>query len=590
MPPKNTTRKKSAKFSATSSTVEFNPKNPVYNVEASDGKNTKTKAKNGTGSQPKQLSPNDPLYDKEHVAKSKSDFARSVDNLRSGTAPNIPVSSGNEASGILRGKSNEQVAKQIQEEAGKAVVDVPISKQTGTKGLTNLLSKSAAIARAQDAAEPVTPQVVLNAAAAEKASGESTPQAVLNAVAAERKGESTPQAVLNEIAAERNGESTPQAVLNEVAADRAKAVAGFTLPFDNVDRYTDVWKMCSKVFEAFKGPAKDHTGTSLKVVEAGKKFNIVSLDNKKVYEDKSHVDTAILMSLFRYRDLVEQTSKKTFSQPADFFNELEANREYHARACVTLCPLNEDDLPKGLVESLKVADMDALDVKLFNENKKGKPFSVYEKAFLVVEMMVKMAEWELTWLGDALFQEKYITAIVTPDQNKDLPSHLRILSMATKDVKSMYPQSLTINYSMFYPLFLYPTGIPPKVGERTYPDGRVVPFYDTNEKGRELEDGWHRSESQKLKVGQSFYYKNSGEATWNNPIDTQNPELVLGTDGLPTAAVAQPAAEAVSPAAEAVSPAAQPVSPAAEPISPAAEPISPVELTANKVFTTGTSV
>jgi hypothetical protein len=136
---------------------------------------------------------------------------------------------------------------------------------------------------------------------------------------------------------------------------------------------------------------------------------------------------------------------------------------------------------------------------------------------------------------------------------------------------------------MFYPLFLYPTGIPPKAGERTYPDGRVVPFYDTNEKGRELEDGWHRSESQKFKPGESFYYKDSGEATWNNPIDTQNPELVLGTGGLPTAAAAQPAAQPVSPAAEAVSP-------AAEAVSPAAEAVSPVALTANKVFTTGTSV
>ena len=588
MPPKNTTRKKSAKFSSASSTVEYNPKNPVYNVEASDSKSTKTKVKNGTGSKPGQLSQNDPLYDKEHASKTRSDFTRTVDSVRSGTAPNMPTSSANTAAAALKGKSNEQVAKEIREESTKpapAVVQVPISKQSGTKGLTNLLVKSAAIAKAQDAAKPVPEPVTPNGL-----NGESTPQVVLNAAAA---GESTPQEVLNAAA----GESTPQVILNNVAAERAKSappVAAFTLPFDNVDRYTDVWKMCSKVFESFKGPAKDHTGTSLKVVEAGKKFNIVSLDNKKVYEDKSHVDTAILMSLFRYRDLVEQTSKKTFSQPTEFFNELEANREYHARACVTLCPLNEDDLPKGLVESLKVADMDALDVKLFNENKKGKPFSTYEKTFLVVEMMIKMAEWELSWLGDALFQEKYITAIVTPDQNKDLPSHLRILSMATKDVKSMYPQSLTVNYSMFYPLFLYPTGIPPKAGERTYPDGRVVPFYDTNEKGRELEDGWHRSESQQLKAGESFYYKNSGEATWSNPIDTPNPTLVLGTGGVPTGAREEStAAPPAPPASPVASPSASPVAspPAAlPPASPAAEPISPVALTANKVFTTGTSV
>jgi hypothetical protein len=465
MPPKNTTRKKSAKFSTTSSTVEYNPKNPSYNVEGSDSKTTKTKTKNGTGSQPRQLAESDPLYDKEHANKSKSDFARSVANLRSGTAPNIPVSSGNQVSAVSRGRSNEQVAKEIQGEynrSGPVVFHVPIDKRTNSKGISALYTKSAAIARAQDAAEPVTPQAVLNAAEP------ATPQEVLNAAAAQRNGESTPQEVLNAVAAERNGESTPQEVLNAFAAVPSPPVGGFTLPFDNVDRYTDIWKMCSKIFETFKGPAKDHTGTSLKVVEAGNKFNIVSLDNKKVFEDKSHVDTAMLMSLFRYRDLVEQTSKKTFNQAAEFFNELEANREYHARACITLCSLNEDDLPKGLIEALKVADMDALDVKLFEENKKGKPFSPYEKSFLVIQYAIKMAEWENKWLGDKLLLEKYVTAIITPDQSKDLPSHLRILARSVNnkadEVVSTYPQSLTMNYSMFYPFVLYPTGMDPKSG------------------------------------------------------------------------------------------------------------------------------
>ena len=46
----------------------------------------------------------------------------------------------------------------------------------------------------------------------------------------------------------------------------------FTLPLDNPDRYREVWNLCSELFEKFKGPAKDHTGTSLKIEESGDKL------------------------------------------------------------------------------------------------------------------------------------------------------------------------------------------------------------------------------------------------------------------------------------------------------------------------------
>ena len=340
----------------------------------------------------------------------------------------------------------------------------------------------------------------------------------------------------------------------------------FTLPLDNPDRYREVWNLCSELFETFKGPAKDHTGTSLKIEESGNKLKIVSLDKSSVFDQKDILEVAALMILFRYRDLLEQTSKKNFSTPAEFFNELEANREYHARAIVLLPSMTVDTVSKELALALKVSDMDALDRVLFEENNKGVPFAPYEKAFLVTHMMIKMAEWEKVWLGANLFKDKYMVAVVTAAQNKDLPSHLRLLANGVNNVKDQamnaYPQSFLMNYSMFYPFVLYPTGLPPNgeavkpvtapaaaaaaaaapaapvadslaagrvpVGTRKYANGREVPYYAENNTPdhRKLPDGWFSSTSSKINPDHEFFFKETGEATWQNPIDYPNPELV----------------------------------------------------------------
>jgi hypothetical protein len=174
-------------------------------------------------------------------------------------------------------------------------------------------------------------------------------------------------------------------------------------------------------------------------------------------------------------------------------------------------------------------------------------------------MMIKMAEWEKGWLGTKLFKDEYMVAVVTAAQNKDLPSHLRLLANGVNNVKDQamnaYPQSVLMNYSMFYPFVLYPTGLPPNgeavkpvtaapaapavatatvataripVGTRKYANGREVPYYAENntEARRKLPDGWFSSTSSKINPDHEFFFKETGEATWQNPIDYPNPELV----------------------------------------------------------------
>jgi hypothetical protein len=220
-----------------------------------------------------------------------------------------------------------------------------------------------------------------------------------------------------------------------------------------------------------------------------------------------------------------------------------------------------DTVSKDVALALKVSDMDAIDRVLFEENNKGVPFAPYEKAFLVTHMMIKMAEWEKAWLGANLFKDQYMVAVVTAAQNKDLPSHLRLLANGVNNVKEQamnaYPQSFLMNYSMFYPFVLYPTGLPPNgeavkpvtaatapaaaapvadslaagrvpVGTRKYANGREVPYYAENNTTdhRKLPDGWFSSTSSKINPDHEFFFKETGEATWQNPIDYPNPELV----------------------------------------------------------------
>ena len=280
------------------------------------------------------------------------------------------------------------------------------------------------------------------------------------------------------------------------------------------------------------------------------------------------MDTAHLLILFRYRDLLEQTSTINFDNISDFFNEIEANREYHARACIALCSINPTKIKSEMLLDLNVNNLDVLDRLLFTENTKNP----YETSFLVCQLMVKLAVWENEWLEKRLLKDEYMTAIMDKAVNINLPSHLRVLSRyaGVQDVetaRAMYPQSVLMNYSMFYPFNLYPTGKPPvapvvpvpvvpapvvpggpepggpePTGTRKYKDGREVPFWDTNDKGIKLKDNWRRSTSQKVKPNTPFYYKDSGSTTWNNPNEVTDPKLVSTDkkDSIPSSPIAGP--------------------------------------------------
>ena len=237
--------------------------------------------------------------------------------------------------------------------------------------------------------------------------------------------------------------------------------------------------MCKMELSKFKPIADQNKGSDLSVVEDTEspgKFTLKS-PTADVLKVLSPLEVLKQLNLFRYRDLLEATKTKEFSNNLDFFHEVEANREYHARACLALCCLEEGDVTVDDVKDLKVSNLEVMDRKVFEKNKSGKPFSPYELTFLVNPLMVTLAQWEVDaeWLGAELYQEKYTNAILT---DKNFPAHLILLSKyvenAKETVMKKYPESLLMNYAYFYPLILTPTGDEPAATKTTEPEDESV--------------------------------------------------------------------------------------------------------------------
>ena len=236
------------------------------------------------------------------------------------------------------------------------------------------------------------------------------------------------------------------------------------MPFDNCGQYADLWKICSSYLEEFE--AIDTL--NVKVIESksnNQKYSLIKTDNTTVLDELSAIHVSAILVLLRYRNIVRELSNKNFKMVSDFFHELESNREYHARQVYVLSKANKHELEptlKPYVLSFKPIDLEQLDKILFEENAKLNE-TPYECIWLLNHMMIHLATFEIknfpTW-----FKEDYLAAIVA-DNVSNLPSNVRLLSRITERKKEkileLYPSSILMCYSHFYPIHLYHTGVPP---------------------------------------------------------------------------------------------------------------------------------
>ena len=236
------------------------------------------------------------------------------------------------------------------------------------------------------------------------------------------------------------------------------------LPFDNCGQYTDLWKICSKYLEDFEAIET----LNVKVIESKgsvEKFSIIKSDDTIINDELSPIDVSALMVLLRYKNIVKELSNKTFTMVSDFFHELESNREYHARQLYVISKTNKQQMEpilKPFILSLKPTDLEPLDKILYKEHIELNE-TPYESIWLLNHLMIHLATYEVKKFP-SLFKEDYLTAIVS-DNISNLPSNVRLLSRITERKKEkileLYPSSILMCYSHFYPIHLYHTGNPP---------------------------------------------------------------------------------------------------------------------------------
>lgn len=193
-------------------------------------------------------------------------------------------------------------------------------------------------------------------------------------------------------------------------------------------------------------------------------YSVKNSNDSLVAGEVDVVGAATLKILDRYRQLVESYKTKKFDNVADFFHQIESNREYHARQIVRLNVLEEKgqtvEITKEDLEKPTLAGLEAIDTYIYEENKKD-PSGIYDDIASVNITMIELGKWEVE---NDILNKQTIEDIVSKDVS-ELPSHIRMLSRVVKEtdgsVTDLYPHTVLMNYSHFYPVVLYHTGRAP---------------------------------------------------------------------------------------------------------------------------------
>jgi len=254
--------------------------------------------------------------------------------------------------------------------------------------------------------------------------------------------------------------ATP-AVQTGAPAQRIKM--GVKLPFENTEYYSDKWSASlTRLNDMIK--FKDKDGSLRSVVKgSGDKVVTIKSVNEELYKDIPPGVAAGLLFLFRYRDNVKKISEDSKLVGVEFFNKLEQNREYHARALIRLSMIPPDTITGEIILPLKVMNLKVLDSIVYENNRSQIVLKYHEMSFVVIQLMIKMAEFEVNWLKAALFTSQRLTNLGTNPNG--YPTHLQNIALETGSDKGVlintYAQSLAMDYIMFYPTILYPTGAAP---------------------------------------------------------------------------------------------------------------------------------
>jgi hypothetical protein len=311
-------------------------------------------------------------------------------------------------------------------------------------------------------AKPATPAAAPATAtpAAAPATATPAPATVTPATATATPATATPATATPATATPAPATATPA---TQTGAPAQRIKMGLKLPFENTEYYSDKWSASlTRLNDMIK--FKDKDGSLLSVVKgSGDKVVTIKSVNEELYKDIAPGVAAGLLFLFRYRDNVKKISEDSKLVGVEFFNKLEQNREYHARALIRLSMIPPDTITGEIILPLKVMNLKVLDSIVYENNRSQIVLKYHEMSFVVIQLMIKMAEFEVNWLKAALFTSQRLTNLGTNPNG--YPTHLQNIALETGSDKGVlintYAQSLAMDYIMFYPTILYPTGAPP---------------------------------------------------------------------------------------------------------------------------------
>lgn len=227
-------------------------------------------------------------------------------------------------------------------------------------------------------------------------------------------------------------------------------ILGSVFEARNIHIISEPWVKLSKILSTFQT-----LSTNIKIKEENETYSISEL------KGLNKIDACALKILDRYKLQVEKYKKEDFTKDlSDFFHQIESNREYHARQLVFLYMNSPEDINKKDLEETTLEGLKQIDLYLHAMN--AFITDVYSKIWLVNATMIELGKWEVK---EHILKPDYVSQVTSGDVT-NLPSHIRMVSRIIKETKGtlakLYPETVLMNYSYFYPVTLYHTGKDPE--------------------------------------------------------------------------------------------------------------------------------
>jgi hypothetical protein len=238
---------------------------------------------------------------------------------------------------------------------------------------------------------------------------------------------------------------------------------------------------------------------------------LISNRDPSMKNNKKEIVLVSTVLLLEYINILNTLIKSESS-----FDDLEANREYYARLIIELNSLNKipDDIDLSKLSDADGKMIDKLEVALHDSNKSRnlkERYLLTENVYLTMYYLIQL-EYEL--------YKQEISSKLKGFTSDNAPGHIKlILQENNPDWVNMYPYSVYMNYSMFYPSVLFKGDKEQNGEEKKVAEASAT---DASANSTALPPGW--ASTTDPSSGKAYYYKvATGETSWVLPTEAPEP-------------------------------------------------------------------